>query len=114
MPPIRLDAVHPPRLLLDVGDVLMVHVRLKDKQTGKPFTWKWLGAVKKPHPRSTGALVIRFGAPEGKDEIFMNFGRLGADDEGVWLIPEAEWPDGVHAFRTRLILEGRLDEAVLG
>lgn len=114
MPPIRLDCVDPPRIRLKPGDVLMVHRQLRDKETGKPFTWKWLGAVKKPLRRGGGAVIIRFGAPEGKDEIAMNFGRMEADDEGVWLIPQEEWPDGVWAFRTKLILEGRLDDAVLG
>lgn len=113
MPPIRLDCVHPPRVRLKPGDVLMVHRELKDKRTGKPFMWKWLGVVTKPLSRNRGAFMIRFGAPEGKDRVAIMFGEDDAV-QGVWFLPEEEWPDGVWAFRTKLILEGRLDEAVLG
>jgi hypothetical protein len=111
---IELNGSHPPRIRLEVGDVVMVHMRLNDKQTGKPFWWKWLGAVLEAKGvRHSHFKVIRFGAPEGKDEatIRLNF---YSEDQRVWFIPPEEWPDGVHAFRTRLILEGRLDEAVLG
>lgn len=114
MPPTRLDCIDPPKVQLKVGDVLMVHRRLKDKETGKPFTWKWLGAVRRLHSFSRAVSLIRFGAPEGKDLITVYFHSVDHDDEGVWLIPQEEWPDGVWAFRTKLILEGRLDDAVLG
>jgi hypothetical protein len=30
----------------------------------------------------------------------------------VWYLTPDEWPDGVYAFRTKLILEGGLDMAI--
>jgi hypothetical protein len=113
MSAVKLDGSHPPRLRLKVGDVLMVHKKIKPKDGGKPFIWRWLGTVVKTIG-TRGVKMIRFGAPEGKDEMTVGFGSLNDEGEGVWFIPEDEWPDGVHAFRTRLILEGRIDEAVFG
>jgi hypothetical protein len=110
---IELDDSHPPRVRLKSGDVVMVHKLVERPRDGsKPFWWKWLGTVVRAQRHQT--VVIRFGADEGKDEITFNRHSMGTDNMKVWFIPEEEWPDGVHAFRTRLILEGRLDEAAVG
>jgi hypothetical protein len=109
---IELTDNYPPRYRLKVGDVVMVHKLVeKPKDGSKPFWWKWLGVVNRAKRHTT--MVIRFGADPGMDEVaFYNIGST--DNMKVWFISEEEWPDGVHAFRTRLILEGRLDEAVTG
>jgi hypothetical protein len=110
---IKLDC-HPPRVRLKSGDVVVVHIWLDKPKYGKPFMWRWLGTVVKTIG-ARGARVIRFGADPGKDEITIGFGSpTEREDEGVWFLPEDQWPDGVHAFRTRLILEGRIDDAVFG
>jgi hypothetical protein len=97
---------------VEVGDVVMVHMALRDKVTRKPFIWKWLGVIEEPIG-SHAARVIRFGVAEGKDQVRVIW-NSGDDKEGVgvWLLPPERWPDGVHAFRTKLILEGRLDGAI--
>lgn len=104
---IRLDSVYPPRLQLKVGDVLMVHRECYDKDKDETYTWKFLGAV--AHVKGGRIKVLRF--EEGDKEPI----SLSVHDPKyqVWFYPEDRWPDGVHAFRTRLILEGRLDGAIL-
>jgi hypothetical protein len=112
---IELDGSHPPRVRLKVGDVVMVHKLVERPRDGsKPFWWKWLGTVVQIRKHRI-VKVIRFGADAGKDVIDFHINSIGdTDNMKVWFIPEEEWPDGVHAFRTRLILEGRLDEAAVG
>jgi hypothetical protein len=91
---------------LQVGDVVMTTWHLKDKTTGRPFTWRWFGVVMRV-ARSYTIEVWRLGAPKGAEEeltIRLRDGRITA-----YYLPEAEWPDGVWALRTKLILEGRID-----
>jgi hypothetical protein len=109
---IEITGAHPPEHRLEVGDVIMVHRELKDKQTGKPFTWKFF------------ALVTRAGARPGRaarmiwcvilDEKEREERQLATYDEQttIWYLAPDEWPDGVHAFRTKLILEGKVEGMV--
>lgn len=110
MPPILIGPPHHPalRTTLKTGDVLMVAASLKDKTTGEPYTWRYFGVVVKANRMSV--TVIRIGVePPKRDQ----FSILLSDDRMIiHLLPEDEWPDGIYAFRTRLILEGRIDEAV--
>ena len=99
------------------GDVVMVAMQLKDKQTGKPFPWRWLGIVTKT--RSSTITVIRFGVPGG-EEISKISKRpkdehiLSLYDELIVVraISEDAWPDGVHAFKMQLIMRGRLNDVI--
>lgn len=92
---------------LKPGDVLVIARQLNDKQTGRPFVWHYFGIVLKM--RGGTANIIRIGGKEGADES--NVSAYEAETT-VSLLPEAEWPDGIYAFRTRLILEGRIDGAL--
>lgn len=97
------------RLLTDVkdvhkGDVVLVAQELKDKETGKPYIWRWYGlAVTARNRWPDGLTVIRLGADhEGTRQIFCR-------SSTIWLMNENEWPDGVWALRTKAFLEGRID-----
>jgi len=86
------------------GDILHVRREMKDKDTRKKFDWVFLAVAKKVRKRSLE--MIRLGADEGKDETTL----YGIDDATrVQVLDESEWPDGARAFRTVLMLEGRLD-----
>jgi hypothetical protein len=106
---IKIDGSYPPRLKLKSGDVVMVHRECYDTVRDEHFTWKFIGAVSSV--RGGRLEVLRFGADEGKDVM-----RFSVHDPkySVYYLTEDGWPDGVHAFRTRLILEGRLDDALFG
>lgn len=112
MPMIRLDCVYPLPVELKVGDVLMVHQEI-EPEGEKPFTWKYFAAVCTEPIRRRFACIIGILVLDEKDRKTK---LLNLEDHrySVWYIPPEEWPDGVYAFRTRFILEGRLDEAVLG
>jgi hypothetical protein len=110
---IELDDSHPPRVRLKIGDVVMVHRFVDKPRHGKPFWWKWLGTVVLVRKQRL-VKIIRFGAEPGKDVIDVLLSQLDPEVQRIWLVPEEEWPDGVFAFRTRLILEGRLDDAAVG
>jgi hypothetical protein len=110
MAAIEITGAHPPRVRLKPGDVVMVRRKMRDRHSDKPFVWKFLATVYKSNSPYRLRL-IRFGADEGKDVMDVH---LSDDRNTVHVLTEDSWPDGVHAFRTRLILEGRLDDAVLG
>lgn len=107
--PIEITNAHPPVYKLEVGDVVMVHKELHDKQTKHPFTWKFFAVVTKVgdrYQRMFQCLVLD--EKERKPgTVFLHVG-----DTTVWYLTPDEWPDGVYAFRTKLILEGGLDMAI--
>lgn len=112
--PVEITGAYPPEHRLKPGDVVIVSRRLFDKQTKQPFTWRHFGVV----TSNIGTRAIRYIVLDEKrrerDSIVWfgeDFNEDGADIH-VWYLPEDEWPDGVHAFRTRFILEGRLDEVI--
>ena len=88
---------------LGPGDVLMVHRQMKDKATGKTYLWRFFGLVVTTHGRHAVRLW-RIGAKEGQElqQQFIGNHELGQ----VFFLDPDEWPDGIHVFRTRLILEG--------
>jgi len=93
--------------VLNPGDVVFVSREMRDKETRKAFNWRFLGAVVRVGGRDT-IQVEQFGQERDKPLMLT---LLDAKNT-VYFIPPDEWPDGVHAFRTRLILEGKLDCAV--
>lgn len=89
--------------LVNPGDVLMIASERIDKRTKKPFTWRYLGVAKKiGHKAIVG---FQLGAENDRMFTFM----ITRDDDKVQLLTEDEWPNGARAFRTVLILEGKLD-----
>lgn len=85
--------------LVEKGDVLQVARPCTDAKTGKPYTWRFFGVV--VHARVTSAKVRVI----GKDyNINVN---TRVDD--ISLLDPDEWPDGVHMFRTQMILKGEID-----
>lgn len=96
-----------PHLRLKPGDVLMVHRELTDKKSKEPYTWKFFAIVLRLL-RAGVAVEILDERTDRKPMI------LGFSDPlvHIWYLSDEEWPDGVHAFRTKMILEGRLDEIV--
>lgn len=96
-----LDAIK----ALGIGDVLMVAMELQDKQRkGKTFTWRYFALVTKTfkHGRFVEALVLDEKEREPRQLAFFR------EDTTIQLLDESEWPDGVHAFRTKAILDGRV------
>lgn len=88
------------------GDVLIVQRKVKPAEGGKPFWWKFFMVVVK-HKRWM-VEGRRVGAPAGKEEI-----RIAFDDHWVvQFLPMEEWPDGVHAFRMAMILQGLIPDIV--
>jgi hypothetical protein len=106
---IELTGAHPPEHRLEVGDVVMVRRKLIDKETKKPFDWTYfavIAAVGKSH-RVFGHVIL-----DEKDRERTMLMISGDPHVRVWYLPEEEWPDGIYAFRTKAILEGRLDDIV--
>lgn len=94
---------------LFVGDVIMVNQNGLDRRTSKDFTWRWLGVVVKQPSRLTSSYAgyaVRLGALDDERARMLFY---DADRMTIHRLPEAEWPDGVWAFRTQMILEGRLE-----
>lgn len=106
MAAIRLDYTMPGQRELVIGDVLMVAKELDDKhKKGKTFTWRFFALVTKVsrNQRLVEVLVL--------DEKEREPMRLPFNDARTTIhyIPDGEWPDGVHAFRTKAILDGRVE-----
>lgn len=99
----------------DEGSVVMVMMQLKDKDTGKSFTWRWLGiVVKSDGVRFT---AIRFGVPDG--HAISKISKRPKDEHNliihdpkleVSVLAEESWTDSIHAFKMQLLLAGRLDD----
>lgn len=86
---------------------------MQDKETKKPFTWRYFMIATKVI-RQRIVHGIRLGAPEGKDKTSLLLAEPFHPDglTSVHYLPPDEWPDGVHALRMKLILEGRIDELI--
>lgn len=106
--PIEITGAHPPEHRIRPSDVLMIRRQLKDKETSKPFDWTFFAVVIRVVRSSAFQCMILDDKPDREPMMV----RPGIFDEKfrVWYLPEKEWPDGVHVFLTKLILEGRLDE----
>lgn len=104
--PIEITGAHPPEHRFKPGEVIMVRRTLLDKKTKKPFDWRYF-AIALRVGRSQALQVCILDGREDR-EPFLLFAQSN-HDQTVWFLPEAEWPDGVHAFRTKLILEGRIE-----
>lgn len=111
--PIEITGAHPPEHRLEVGDVVMVRRRLKDKQTKRPFDWTYFAVITRAYGRRAGLYETMILDEKDRQPMLMTLRDLISDEEDrklrLWYLPEAEWPDGVYAFRTKLILEGRID-----
>jgi hypothetical protein len=107
--PIELRSHHPSEHRLQVGDVVMITRPLKDKVTGKPFEWKYFAMVTKLARRNDS--VFQHIILDEKEREPTMFYRTDFTETGlrIWYLHPDEWPDGVHAFRTKLILEGRIE-----
>ena len=89
------------KLFYEPGDVLLVTKEMRDKATDKPFDWRYFAIVVEADRHHIK--VFRVGAD--KDIVFT---LLTVTCKEVRLLDPSEWPDGVHAFRMRAILEGRV------
>ena len=86
---------------VEKGDVLCVSRPMTDKKTGKPYVWRFFGVA--THIGSLIAKVRIIGGTTPKPLIVDTY-----RDEIHFLEPD-EWPDGVHMFRTQMILKGEID-----
>lgn len=86
----------------------MIDRGLLDRTTKKPFRWKHFGVVL----RAVGSRLVEYMVLDEKPDRKPQWFGIKDNEDRFWYLPEDEWPDGVHAFRTKLILEGRLDEVL--
>lgn len=84
-----------------IGDVIMLSRQLVDKQTKKPYTWRFLAVVVKVKKR-TATLIRLDNEADMTVDIFDHRWEVRTLDE-------CAWPDGARVIRMKLIMEGRLD-----
>ncbi len=90
---------------LQPGDILMVAMELNDKhKKGKTFTWRFFGLVTNAKNQRFVETLVLDGSE--REPMTLHFYR---ENTAVHYIPEGQWPDGVHALRTRALLDGRVD-----
>jgi hypothetical protein len=90
------------------GDVVVVTQPFTLKGTiKKEVTWRWFGVVSETLYKSNKIRVIRVGQPA--DERLLSLFDLNAAGREIHFLEPEEWPDGVHVFRTRMILKGEID-----
>ena len=86
---------------VEKGDVLMVVRQMTDKKTGKPYVWRFF------------ALIVLVGYSVAKTRILGNERTsptvVSTHRDEVHLLEPDEWPDGVHMFRTQMILKGEIE-----
>jgi hypothetical protein len=95
------------------GDVLMCARKImKPKNGGKPYWWRFFFVVTKHRKWLVRGLVVGTSNENLKGkEITFEFD----DDDGknvIQYLPTDEWPDGVHAFRMAMILQGLIPDVV--
>lgn len=95
------------------GDVLMCARKIsKPKNGGKPYWWRFFFVVTKHRRWTVRGLVVGTENENLKGkEITMEFD----DDQSkvvIHYLPIEEWPDGVHAFRMAMILQGLIEDIV--
>lgn len=107
---IEITAAYPRTHNLKPGEVFMCRRRIKPKQHGeKPFDWRFFGLVLRAH-RSAFVYIILDERAESRGPLMISYNELHDPEMfQLWFVPESQWPDGVHAFRTKLILEGRIE-----
>jgi hypothetical protein len=90
-----------------LGDVLMVERKMKEKVTGKRWVWRFFLVIAEHDKWSDQVRGYVVGNEKLKGKLY----SVDTDDEKntVHYLPQEEWPDGVYAFRTALILQRKID-----
>lgn len=91
------------------GDVLLVVQPYTPKGTTKSVVWRWFGVVKDLGKRTHNIRLRRLGAPAAISVRVLAFGDIAYNNFQVFFLEPEEWPDGVHVFRTQMILKGEID-----
>lgn len=98
----RVSRQHP----LEAGDVLMVAMELNDKhKKGRTFIWRFFAVVTKDNKHRSQVVALVLDERE-REPLTLSLAR---EETVVHLLAPEEWPDGVHAFRTKAILDGKVD-----
>lgn len=90
-----------------VGDVLMVKQMVKFRGETHEKPWRWFAVVETTDKKGRLARIYRIGA-DGDEPRYLSIKALRMD-EHIWLLHPDEWPDGVHAFRAKMIMTGKID-----
>lgn len=92
------------------GDVLMVARKMHDKQTRRPFEWRFFLVVTRHKRGRVAGMVVGTEHERLKDEELV----VAFSDEKnvIQFLPMDEWPDGVHAFRLAMVLKGQIEDVV--
>jgi hypothetical protein len=97
---------------LHVGDVLMVARWQRPRDKEPHISWRLFFVVTKPPIKGRTVVQARGTYIGYKDarEVNLRIYPAGSDAFNViHYLPQEEWPDGVHAFRTALILQRKID-----
>ena len=89
-------------LLLNPGDVCVVAVELKDKQTGNPYWWKRFACVLDIGNRRYAAMLTLKLHPD----IDKDVRDVDVTQDVVMRLSEDSWPQGVVAMRMKHIALG--------
>lgn len=89
---------------LSSGDVVQVARKMRDKNTDKPYIWKFFAVVQSDEWDQI--TCIPFGAVNERREDQLMVVDLEDNRNTVYYLAPEEWPDGVHANRLRMILTG--------
>jgi hypothetical protein len=109
---IEITNAFPPEHRLQTGDVVMVRRTLRDKDTNKPFDWRYFAVVTRVDRVDRLRAMMHLILDEKDRQPTTLWLIKPKEEQQVWYLPEEEWPDGVYAFRTKAILEGRVDAIV--
>jgi hypothetical protein len=95
------------------GDVLMVARKImKPKFGAKPYWWRFFFVVTKHKKWLVYGLVVGTENENLKGkEITFEFDD-DANKNIIQFLPMEEWPDGVHAFRMAMVLQGLIQDVV--
>lgn len=83
------------------GDVCLVAVELRDKNTGQPYWWKRFVCVLKPLRRNAEMLTLKMHIDAAKDIRMVDFTQ-----DVVTKVEPDSWPQGVIAMRMKWIAKG--------
>lgn len=88
---------------LKPGDVLIIEVPIKDRETGREHPWKRYACVVESKPRMIVALTLKM-RPTVRDQWMILFSSDRR--ETIYKLDEDEWPQGVVAMRMKHIATG--------
>ena len=91
---------------MNKGDVVMVTSKGRDKVTGEEYTYRWFGVV---IARAVGARLGGRLTATAVYDLVRDKRRGFYHSDTIEVLPQDQWPDGIHAMRAAAILLGKID-----